>query len=125
MHERREVAHELPTDALGRAVADDEAELEGAPADDEVGLRGREVGHPGGDAADVDVGVEVGQEGGGGGGGDEHGEVGGAFEVEAVEGEGGAALLEGRVGGGEGGGGGDWGGGGWGEETGEKEDQGG
>ena len=61
--------------------------------DHEVGLWGREVGHPGGDATGVDVGVEVCEEGGGGGGGEEDGEVGGLFEVEVLDREGGAALL--------------------------------
>lgn len=57
-------------------------------------MRGREVGHPSGDAAGVDVGVEVCEEdGGGGGGAEEHGEVDGLVEVEVLDGQGGPALL--------------------------------
>ena len=62
--------------------------------------------HPGCDAADVDLGVEVCEEGGGSGGGEEHGEVSAALEVEVVEGERGVAFLEGQGCGGGGGGGG-------------------
>lgn len=58
-HDSHKIPYELPTDTLGRAIVSDEAQLEAAPLDDEIGLRGREVGHPGRDAAGVDVGVEI------------------------------------------------------------------
>ena len=51
--------------------------------------------HPGRDAADVDFGIKVCEEGGDGCGGEEHGELAGALEVEVLEGERGVAFLDG------------------------------
>ncbi len=82
--------------------------------------------HPVGDTAGVDFGVEIGEEGGGPSGWDEHGEVYGLFEVQALDGEGWAALLErwSWGGGGDEGVGRD-GGGCWCEKSGDEGDQGG
>ena len=80
----------------------------------EIGLGWGQVGNPRREAAEVDFGVEVCEEGGGGGDGNEHREVVGSFEVEILDEEGRQSLLQTRVlgvgGGGEGGR--DWCGGG-------------